>query len=297
MPTATGFVSGRSIVDNAKRHVGKKYVYNIDLKDFFPSINFHRVRAVLEKVPPFKLDHKIAVIIANLCCYENSLPQGAPTSPTLSNFICRKLDAKLYKLSKDRNFTFSRYADDITISCNRNIFTPEFKSLLTEIIKEEGFELNPKKERLQRNHVKSETGYIRERQEVTGIIVNEKPNVPRHFIRNLRAALHNWTKYGYDVASVQHAQYYTREKGFLRYDGAIPALEDVIGGKLEYLGMVRGKEDSIYIDFKLRYDTLCMKDEYTALELEEIFQIAESKGLKSAMDRFYDKRNLSKNVK
>jgi len=293
MPTATGFIEGRGILDNAKKHVGKKYVYNIDLKDFFPSINFHRVRAALEKVPPFKLDGKFATIVANLCCHENSLPQGAPTSPTISNFICKKLDAKLYNLSKDMQFSFSRYADDITISCNKNIFTKEFKSLISKIIEEEGFKLNPKKERLQRNHVETKDGYIRQRQEVTGIIVNEKPNVPRRYLRNLRAMLHNWEKHGYDVASQQLEHYYKNEKGFQRYSGHTPALEQVVGGKLEYLGMVRGKEDALYIDFKLRYDSLCMKNEYTHEEIEEIFTIGETKGLKAAMDRFYDKRNLS----
>ena len=291
-PTATGFVTGRSIVDNAKKHVEKKYVYNIDLKDFFPSISFYRVRAALSKVPPFKLDNDFATIIANLCCHKGSLPQGAPTSPTISNFICKKLDARLYKISKLKKFSFSRYADDITISTNKNIFTEDFKSQLAEIIKEEGFELNPKKERLQRNHVKSsaeESGYIRERQVVTGIIVNEKPNVSRHFIRNLRATLFNWKRDGYDKASLKHQKYYTREKGFLKYNGAIPAIEEVVGGKIEYLGMVRGKEDSIYNYLKMKFDLLCQHKKQDILFLEKVINVLDDSGIDDARNVLFNR--------
>jgi len=293
MPTATGFVEGRSIVDNAKKHTGKKYVYNIDLKDFFPSIQFARIRAVLTKVPPFKLHPDIAHIVANLCCFEGVLPQGAPTSPTLSNFVCKRLDAKLYYLARDGGFIFSRYADDITISSNKNIYTVEFKKQLFDIIESEGFQLNPKKERLQRNNVKKEDGYIRERQEVTGIIVNEKPNVPRHFTRNLRATLDCWYKKGYVIASTRHQYYYKREKGFLKYKGQIPALEDVVGGKIEYLGMVRGKEDDTYRWMKLKFDELCMKQSYSIGDFEEVFALLESDDVKKAADYFYNKRNLT----
>jgi len=295
MPTATGFVSDRSIVDNAKKHVRKKYVYNIDLKDFFPSISFHRVRAALAKVPPFKLDDSFAIIVANLCCHDGVLPQGAPTSPTLANFVCKRLDAKLYNFSKAQKFAFTRYADDITISTNRNIFTEKFKAYIAEVIKEEGFELNPKKERLQRNNVKSnkeESGYIRERQEVTGIVVNEKLNVSRHFIRNLRATLYNWKKEGYEIASLKHQHYYQREKGFLKYRGNIPRIEEVVGGKIEYLGMVRGKDDDVYRLMKLQFDELCKKEKYLEQDFNDILAIFNEGGIKKAADYFYNRKNL-----
>lgn len=223
------------------------------------------------------------------------MPQGAPTSPTLSNFICKKLDAKLFKISKFKGFSFSRYADDITISTNKNIFTEDFKSQIAEIIKEEGFELNPKKERLQRNHVKSsseESGYIRERQEVTGIIVNEKPNVSRHFIRNLRATLFNWKRDGYEKVSLKHQKYYTREKGFLKYNGTIPSIEEVVGGKIEYLGMVRGKEDDVYRLMKLQFDELCKKQEYIEDDFLAILSKFKEGGIKKAADHFYNRKNV-----
>jgi RNA-directed DNA polymerase len=296
MPTATGFVAGRSIVDNAKKHTNKKYVYNIDIKDFFPSISFHRIRAVLAKVPPFKLNDDIAHILANLCCDENALPQGAPTSPVLSNLICKRLDAKLWKLSQTENFIFSRYADDITISSNKNIFTEEFKKKIATIIQEEGFELNDKKERLQRYNVKQTDGtYLRERQEVTGIIVNEKTNVSRSYLRNLRAVLHNWKNHGYEVANAKHLHYYTREKGFQKYNGRIPAIEEVVGGKIEYLGMVRGKEDGTYRLMKLQFDELCMKQDMTVDDFKTVFDLLESKGVKKAADFFYNRRNVKEN--
>jgi RNA-directed DNA polymerase len=297
MPTATGFVEGRSIVDNAQKHVGKKYVYNLDVKDFFPSISFHRVRAMLAKVPPFKLNDDIAHIVANLCCHENSLPQGAATSPVLSNFVCRRLDAKFYHFSqKGQFFTFSRYADDITISSNKNIFSDAFKKEVARIIEEEGFALNEKKERLQRYNVKQADGsYIRERQEVTGIVVNEKTNVSRTYLRNLRAVLHNWKKEGYEVANAKHQLYYVREKAFLKYGGNIPALEEVIGGRIEYLGMVRGKEDDIYRLMKLQFDELCMKQDMTAEDFMHVFDLFEKEGVKKAADYFYNRRNVKEN--
>ena len=177
VPNATGFVPGKNVVTNAAMHTGKKYVYNIDLKDFFPSISFFRVWAVLSKVPPFRLDNEVARLIANLCCDDGCLPQGSPSSPILSNAVCMRLDRKLYNLAREMNFTYSRYADDITISCNVNIFSSEFKEKVFAIIKEEGFEVNLKKERLQKNNVIEDGELIRERQEVTGIIVNQKTNV------------------------------------------------------------------------------------------------------------------------
>lgn len=291
-PQATGFIPNRSVVTNAAMHVGKKYVYNIDIKDFFPSISFFRVWAVLSKVKPFLLDNEVAGVIANLCCEDQCLPQGAPTSPMLSNVVCIRLDRKLYFLSKKMNFTYSRYADDITISSNEDIFSPEFRKTIFEIIEEEGFEINLKKERLQRNNVKDGDKVVRERQEVTGIIVNRRTNVPRSYIKNLRAALHNWEHQGYAKAASGYEYYYKREKGFVRYKGEIPPFENYISGKLEYLGMVRGKDDPIYRLLKFQFDTLCMKSDPEANELLDILKLWDDKGLKKAMDKFYSKQNL-----
>ncbi len=292
MPQAHGFVPERSIVSNARLHTNKKYVYNLDLSDFFPSISFHRLKAVLCKVKQIGINQKVAHIVANLCCHEGVLPQGAPTSPTLSNFVCIALDKKMYYLSKEGDFTYSRYADDITFSSNNDISKVEFKSLVAGIIVDEGFQLNKKKERLQMNNVIKSGKLYRQHQEVTGIVVNEKVNVNKKYIRNLEATLFNWETYGYDIASLLHEHFYKFSKGSDRYDGAIPAIEDVIMGRIEYLSMVRGKDDSKYQLFKIRYNTLCMKEAYTEKEMLNVLDVWNKDGLNAAMKKFYDKRNL-----
>jgi len=110
-----GYVCGKSVVSNARKHSGRKYLLNIDLKDFFPSINFGRIYGLF-KAYPFNFPEKIAMLIAQICTYEDQLPQGAPTSPVLSNMICKRLDKDLEKLSKIVKVTYTRYVDDISFS-------------------------------------------------------------------------------------------------------------------------------------------------------------------------------------
>ena len=167
---ATGFVPGKSIVDNALRHKGKHYVFNIDLKDFFPSIDFRRVKYCLT-LPPFNLNDQqaegrdfLGFLIANLCSAEldverkndngdwieikkSVLPQGAPTSPTLTNIICQRLDRKLSGLAKCFGAEYSRYADDITFSSFHNVFQKDGKFLkeLIKIIDNQKFTINESK--------------------------------------------------------------------------------------------------------------------------------------------------------
>jgi RNA-directed DNA polymerase len=200
---AHGFLEDRSIVTNAKIHVGKKYVLNVDLKDFFPSIHFGRIKAVLqlpifgvrpEHLPPdgnklevlikFGIKPEFAQIISNFCCYESKLPQGAPTSPIVTNIVSQRLDYKLVKLAKEYHCFYTRYADDITFSCDKNRFKEEFyEQSLMIAIKSEGF-CDKRKEI---------TYYKRKavRQEVTGITVNEKLNLAKFvcYVKKVRAAL------------------------------------------------------------------------------------------------------------
>ncbi len=155
----TGFVPGKSLVDNTKRHIGRNYVFNIDLQDFFPSISKSRLWATLKR-SPFNFNDKIADAIAGLCCTEidingetkRVLPQGSPCSPILANIVCRIMDIRLHKLARQYKLRYSRYADDITFSGNRNIFHKEsaFRKRLAEIISEQNFTINEKKTRLQR---------------------------------------------------------------------------------------------------------------------------------------------------
>lgn len=366
--SAHGFIESRNIVTNAKMHVGKKFILNVDLKDFFPSIHFGRVKAVLQikmfravdsrnyfydlgesldysiflakrqklyedlivhynqveanriledlgygelntpdqwqfieinyingkahlvqhsnnlqqstinyylravekkdanffsqlsvlknleeisvKIEdiekPFGLKPEFAHIIANFCCHNGTLPQGAPTSPLLTNIICQRLDSKMVKISKANKCFYTRYADDLTFSNNSNIFNNEFLNIINDVIQSEGFMINEKKTRVQKKAV---------RQEVTGIIVNEKLNLPRSYIRKVRAALHNWEKQGYESANAKFASLYPDEKGFLR-NKTIPPMESVLNGKILFLGMVRGKKDSMYLKYKNKFEEL-----------------------------------------
>ena len=157
---ATGFVQGKSVVDNAQCHVSKNYVFNIDLKDFFPSITRARVKVRLQ-LAPLNMLESAALIIAGLCCMRKSnedgtfsyvLPQGAPTSPIITNMICDKLDRRLKGLAARFNLTYTRYADDITFSSNHYVYAEdgEFRKELQRIITDQGFSINEKKTRLQK---------------------------------------------------------------------------------------------------------------------------------------------------
>ena len=253
-----GFTKHRSVVTNAKHHVNKNYVFNIDLKDFFPSIHQARIWKRLQ-YPPFNLKNEkidIANLIANLVCFQfekndinkkNFLPQGAPTSPIISNIICERLDRKLFELAKEHNLKYTRYADDMTFSSDHNVYqeNSEFLQKLHEIIKSENFEINPKKTRLQKR------GY---KQEVTGLIVNEKVNVSRVYIKNLRMLIHLVVKHGEEKA----------QSIFEKHSAvAVADLKLVIQGKLNYLKMVKGKNDTTYMTLHTKY-----LDAYKLIEVE-----------------------------
>ena len=236
---AMGFVPHRSVVTNAKVHIGQKYVYNIDLKDFFPSITSGRLFKRLQ-VAPFRMDEKIASIVTDLCCYTNAdgknvLPQGAPTSPTITNFISEHLDRKLSKLARAYGMKYTRYADDITFSCSFNMFAEDgkfCKSLRNIIENEEHFKINSDKTRL---------CHSGERQEVTGLTVNESTNVTRKYIKQVRLYLHLWESKGLSEAQSLFNKHYTPKT--TRPNVGIPHIENVIAGKLLYLKMVIGENN------------------------------------------------------
>lgn len=112
-PVVYGFVQNRNIVENAERHKKKNWVLNLDLENFFPSINFGRVRGMFMG-KPYNLPASVATLLAQICCFNNELPQGAPTSPIVSNMICAKLDSQLQDLAWQHHCFYTRYADDIT---------------------------------------------------------------------------------------------------------------------------------------------------------------------------------------
>ena len=251
---AMGFVPGRSIADNASVHVGKYYVFNTDLKDFFPSIQQPRVWAVLQ-LKPFSLNKELATVIAGLCCMQDAngdgvLPQGSPCSPILTNIICRQLDRRLTGLAKRFNLKYTRYADDITFSSDYNVFQDdsEFMTEFKRIIADQHFIFNDKKTRLQRSN---------ERQEVTGLVVNEKVNVVREYVRDIRNLLYIWKRYGYEQAYAKFYPRYVSSKAYRPKNQGMPSMECVIEGKLLYLRMVMGEDSSVYNKLLGTFEELC----------------------------------------
>lgn len=245
-PSVHSFLIGKSILSNAQVHVGRRNVLNIDLKDFFPSINFGRVRGLFMGIP-YKLDSRVATILAQICCFNNELPQGAPTSPIVTNMICAKMDSQLMQLAKANRSDYTRYSDDITFSTNLREFPSAMASLndlgqveigaeLDRIITENGFKINMDKTRLR--------GKIF-RQEVTGITINKFPNVRRKYIRQIRAMLHAWNKFGLEAAQEEFLKQY--DKKHRNPDKNVPLFKQVVKGKIEFLGMIRGRNDRIYI--------------------------------------------------
>lgn len=184
------FQKDRSIITNAKIHRNKKFVLNIDLEDFFGSIHYGRVVGFFEKNNDFKVPREVAVTIARIVCYEGALPQGAPTSPIISNLICKILDLRLITLAKKYKSDYSRYADDLSFSSNSRDFYERRDELITELTSEitrAGFKINIEKTRFQNSE---------SRQEVTGLIVNHKLSVPREYYKNTRAMAYSLYKNG-----------------------------------------------------------------------------------------------------
>ena len=291
---ATGFVLNKSIVDNAKMHIGKNYVYNIDLKDFFHSFDRNRVKMGF-LYEPFDLGGKrepLAFMLASLCTHPLKiagetkivLPQGSPTSPTLTNMLSRKMDRRLAGLAKRFGLVYSRYADDITFSADHNCFKgKEFLDELQRIITDQGFEINPTKTRLQK------TGY---RQEVTGLIVNEKPNVKGKYVKQIRMYLYYWEKYGHARAQQLFEGDYFVDKGHVKKGS--PAIGNVLDGKLEYLKMVKGKDDATYLKLLGRFEKLIGVTNIAKegkVDLDTVVDAILNKGLSYGIELFEKYKN------
>ncbi len=197
-PAAHGFMPGRSIVSNAQAHVGKSVVINLDLKDFFPSIKFPRIKGIFQHLGYCE---SVSTLLA-LLTSENvvdvmkvdgqqfyvgypvrarQLPQGAPTSPMLTNILCRTLDKRLSGLAHKLGFSYTRYADDLTFSSSSRDQVGALLRRAKWIIADEGLELHPDKQ-----HVM----HAARQQTVTGIVVNQTLGATRQVRRRLRAALH-----------------------------------------------------------------------------------------------------------
>lgn len=238
---AHGFIINKGIITNSLPHVRMKSVLNIDIKNFFPTISFSRLIGMFS-MKPFFFPEQVKMTLAKICCHNNQLPQGAATSPVITNFICRKLDDKLLELSRKHKCRYSRYADDITFSFNSSLDKIELIENLRMVLLEEGFQINEQKVRIQNRN---------NRQQVTGVVVNEKVNVRRDFIRNLRAILHSWKVKGIKEAIRIYNRKYSRYKLI-----GIPDFKASVRGKIEYVGMVRGKDDGIYGKYLREFEIL-----------------------------------------
>lgn len=188
-----GYQRGISTMNHAKVHSKKRFVFNIDLKDFFDSINFGRVRGFFIANNNFSLHPKVATILAQIACHNNSLPQGSPCSPVISNLIGHIVDIKLAQLATSCGCSYSRYCDDITFSTNKKVFPHKIafsndsneylpSKNLINIIERSGFEINLKKVRM---------SLFYSQQNVTGLTVNKRVNTPRLYRDTVRALVHH----------------------------------------------------------------------------------------------------------
>ena len=226
---AHGFVNQRSSVSNAQLHCAQSVVINLDLKDFFPSISFVRVR---ELIVGFGYSRAVATLLALLCTEpprvagtiagdvnkkvlhvaigDRVLPQGACTSPALSNLLCRSLDRRLAGIAKRLGFNYSRYADDLTFSGPDRSLAGRMIAAARRILSAEGFQEN-----IDKTHVMGQGA----RQEVTGIVVNHAvPRLPREAKRRLRAMLHNVAKHGLDAANTERHPFFENYlRGWVAY--------------------------------------------------------------------------------
>lgn len=204
---AHGFRHGRSIVSNARPHVGSDVVINFDLKDFFPSVSMERVKGVFKKGLGYS--EAVATVLA-LVCTESEvdevvldgvtffvarggrfLPQGSPASPAVTNLLCRRLDRRLAGLAEALGFVYTRYADDLTFSARGeaagSVNVGKLLRAVNDIVEHEGFTVHPTKTRVMRRG---------RQQEVTGVVVNDRTSVDRTMLRKFRATLFQIEKDG-----------------------------------------------------------------------------------------------------
>jgi RNA-directed DNA polymerase len=238
-PYVLGFVKGGSILANASPHIGKKVVLNIDLKDFFPSITASRVIGLF-RAEPFKFNNEVVSTLAGLLCHNGSLPQGAPTSPIVSNMIAYRMDRELCALSKRGRITYTRYADDLTFSTSKKILplnivkqsddglSVELGDELRTVISSNYFSVNDKKTRM---------AYGPKAKFVTGVKVNLKPNLANSYTRQVRSMLHSWKTHKIEGAQADFVS---------KYSGGKKSFVNVLRGKLAHIKNIKGDTDLSY---------------------------------------------------
>ena len=229
-----GFELNTNMVAGAVKHIKKETVINLDIKDFFQSITKKMIEECLKKnfnltVLPWKF--------LEIVTLHDHLPTGAPSSPVLSNIYCYDMDLELYQFSRENKLSYTRYADDLTFSTNEKINKKQTINLITNIVKKYHLEINKEKTKVYNKSC---------RQEVTGLVVNDKVNLKREFRYNLKAILHNWKKQGYDNTLIKFKQKFPDKN-------LIPTVQ----GWIEFLGMVKGKEHPEFKKHHRTFTILC----------------------------------------
>lgn len=233
---AHGFHSGRSIYTNADVHKARRWVFNLDLEDFFPSINLGRVRGYFIKNKTFALNPDVATVIAQIACHKNALPQGSPCSPVISNLLAHMLDMRISRIAKKARCSYTRYADDLTFSCSKKSFPDSIAQLsetndgawlpsdkIRHTIFSSGYKINQSKTRMQ---------VYWSRQDATGLVVNSKVNVPREYVKTTRAQCHQLITKG---AVFKNEKLWGQKV-------SVPYSPAKLQGKLSHIFNVKGQE-------------------------------------------------------
>lgn len=187
------YVTGRSTLDTAKQHVGKAVIVSMDIKDFFPSVKFFMVRRYLNYIG---YPHRVSSILTALMTHQKRVPQGAPTSGAIANLVADNLfDRQIIRAlaALDPQWTYTRYSDDIDVSHPDNSAKKDADrviALVSTAIQNAGFRVNDAKTKVETQA---------RRQQVLGVVVNEKPNIARHEYLRLRAIIHNCRVFGFDT--------------------------------------------------------------------------------------------------
>lgn len=254
---AHGFISGKSILTNSKKHLEKKWLVNIDLKDFFPSITAKRIYGLFQS-KPFSFNKQVASYLASILTYNNQLPQGAVTSPIISNMICLAIDKRLSSYCERHDITYTRYADDITFSSHnqsslQKVYRRENNNVsheIKQIIRKNGFEVNENKIRC---------NYYFKHQEVTGIKTNKQPNIKSFQKYRIRSMLHAWQKYGIEKATNEYMQKRNLVGDNKNYT---QAYINELSGLIAYSKMILGKDNYFYQQSAHKFNCLYKKNKF-----------------------------------
>lgn len=261
-PYSYGFLRGRNIVDNAREHLNQKWVLNIDLENFFPSITMGKIEQALVS-PPCNMNPDAAGMIARIACNNGVLPQGSPSSPIISDIVVSSLDHLLHKYAQRFDCRYSRYADDITISTSQKLFPAEIAqiikgnvklgALIVNSIAEQGFKINETKVSLRSSS---------RHQEVTGIVVNEKANVRKQYVSQLRSILYNCHEEGVYPQALLYIKRYRHKipNSITERIDDIPYVEHwfsmVLKGKTDFIRLVKGENSPTFLMIASRYNSV-----------------------------------------